>query len=367
MPAAEPRPLHRSVELMKSSLLTLGLLCQSALPWAGAPPATAAAMAMAGPAVAATVIRRDVFPAAPVAFPDGVIATPDIEYANYVGFRPLLLDLYRRKAVAEQPRRPLVIYVHGGGWRRGDSRTLGAFEDFPSVLASLAARGYVVASINYRLSGEARFPAAVQDLNAAIAFLRRNAQSFGIDAERVILWGDSAGAHLAALSAATCRLPQFAPLPATGRLSRGEAAAVRVSRVSYCVQGVVAWYGIFDLPALLAPRSEARAVADDAREFLGCGPGACRQLAQSASPVTYAATTPPMLLLHGKADQEVPFSQTVTMAASLRKAGVRVEVGLIDGAGHGWIGAGAGITREASLEALRRTYRFIAAMTHAKP
>ncbi|MHB8816585.1 MAG: alpha/beta hydrolase fold domain-containing protein, partial [Steroidobacteraceae bacterium] len=343
---------------MKSSLLALGLLCQSALLWAGAPAAAAGAATTADPAIAATVVRRDMFPTGSVDFPHGVVATPDIEYANYTGFRPLLLDLYRQRTVAQQSRRPLVIYIHGGGWRRGDSRTVGAFEDFPAVLASLAARGYVVASINYRLSEEARFPAAVQDLNAAITFLRRNAGPFGIDPRRVVLWGDSAGAHLATLSAATCGLPQFAPPPSTGRFSRRRAAAARASHVSHCVQGVVAWYGIFDLARLLQPTG-ALGVAADVREFLGCAGGPCGQLARSASPVRYASSrTPPMLLLHGRADTEVPSSQTLEMAAALRRAGARVEVGLIDAAGHGWIGSTAGGTREASLGALRRTYDF---------
>ena len=207
---------------MKSLLLALGLLCQSALAWAGAPAAAAAAVisgnTSANPAVGAAVVRRDMFPAAVVDFPHGVVATRDIEYANFIGFRPLSLDLYRLSTAARHPRQPLVVYVHGGGWRRGDSRTLGAFVNFPAVLASLAGRGYVVAAVNYRLSGEARCPAAVEDVNAAIAFLRQHADRFGIDPERVILWGDSAGAHLAALSAETCEWPQFAPPPSTERL-----------------------------------------------------------------------------------------------------------------------------------------------------
>lgn len=350
---------------MKSSLLALGLLHHSVLLWAAAAACAAPVAAAADPPVAAAVVRQDRFPATPAVFAHGVIATPDIEYANLPGFRPLLLDLYRPQAATEHSRRPLIIYVHGGGWRRGDSRTLGAFEDFPAVLASLAARGYVVAAINYRLSGEARFPAAVQDLNAAIVFLRRNAGPLGIDPGRVVLWGDSAGAQLAALSAATCGSPRFAPAPSTGRLSRRQAAAVHADRMSDCVQGVVAWYGIFDLSALLESTGGERAVADDARAFLGCGRGACLRLAQSASPVRYASSRmPPMLLLHGTADREVPYSQTLQMAAALRKAGVPVQVGLIDAAGHGWIGASASTTRKATLEALRRTVGFIARTTH---
>src|SRR5882757_377175 len=100
--------------------------------------------------------REDVFPRQPVAFAEGVTALADIEYSNLLGYRPLLLDLYIPKAGVTHP---LVIWIHGGGWSRGDSRGNGAITNFPAALAELAARGYVVASVNYRLSGEAKFPA----------------------------------------------------------------------------------------------------------------------------------------------------------------------------------------------------------------
>lgn len=143
-------------------------------------------------AVAPRVVREDRFPVATVAFADGVIAYPGLEYANLIGYRPLRLDLYRRGGPVTGRRQPLIIYVHGGGWRRGDSRTLGAFADMPALLASIAAHGDVVAAVDYRLSGEARFPAAVQDLDAAIEYLRLHARRYGIDPSRVILWGASA-------------------------------------------------------------------------------------------------------------------------------------------------------------------------------
>ena len=76
---------------------------------------------------------------------------------------------------------PLVIWIHGGGWSRGDSRGNGAITNFPAALAELAARGYVVASVNYRLSGEAKFPAQIQDVNAAIAYLKTNSARYRID------------------------------------------------------------------------------------------------------------------------------------------------------------------------------------------
>ncbi|HEX5462975.1 MAG TPA: alpha/beta hydrolase [Steroidobacteraceae bacterium] len=341
---------------MRSSVLAAACVLLSHVP-----PAGAAAMSVTADVAPATS-RADVFPRAPVDFPDGVVATPDVEYANLTGFRPLVLDLYREARGAARHARPLVIYVHGGGWRRGDSRTTGAFANFPRVLASLAARGYVVASINYRLSGEARYPAAVRDVNSAITYLRAHAGQWGIDPARIVLWGDSAGAYLAAMSATTCNDPRFAPPLSTGRMSRREAAAASAPRVSDCVQAVVCWYGLFDLGRLAAGNS--RSIVDDVQEFLGCARGSCGALARRASPLTHVSRrTPPMLLMHGTADTEVPSGQTVEMAAALRAAHVPVQLQLIAGANHGWIAHNAAATRRASLAALRRTFEFIDGMT----
>jgi acetyl esterase/lipase len=314
--------------------------------------------------VAATVVRQNKLPTATVKFPDGMLAIPDVEYANLIGFRPLLLDLYRQGGPVAGRRQPLVVYVHGGGWQRGDSRTLGAFADFPAVLVSLAARGYVVAAVNYRLSGEARFPAAIRDLNAAIEFLRAHAGEYGIDPARIVLWGASAGAQLAALAATSCGDPRFAPPASAGRLSRRQAAAVVAPHLSDCAQAVVAWYGLYDLAPLASGVDAATAIAADVRTFLGCGRGSCARLLRTASPITYVSPrTPPMLLIDGTADTEVPATQTQEMAAALRRARVPVEVQFIPGANHGLIEHTARGTRQASLGALRRTFRFIDRVT----
>ncbi|MDE3167103.1 MAG: alpha/beta hydrolase, partial [Acidobacteriota bacterium] len=99
-------------------------------------------------------------------FPNGVTATWDLVYSAIDGFRPLQLDVYTPPPTGAP--KPNVLYVHGGGWRNGDQRHGGTFEDFPAVLAGVAARGYVVTSISYRLSGESRFPAAIHDTKNAI-------------------------------------------------------------------------------------------------------------------------------------------------------------------------------------------------------
>lgn len=314
--------------------------------------------------VGGVTTRADVFPRASVTFPGGVIAVPDVEYANLNGFRPLLLDIYRPAGSGDGHLHPLVIYVHGGGWRHGDSRTTGAFTNFPGVLASLAARGYVVAAINYRLLGEARYPGAVQDVNAAITYLRLHAGEWGIDPTRIVLWGASAGGYLVAMSAATCRDARFAPPLSTGRMSRRQAAAASTRKVSACVQAVVSWYGLFDLGPLVSSAGSNRSIAAAVRNFLGCRGSSCLGPARAASPLAdVSPRTPPMLLMAGTVDTEVPCEQTLAMAAALRRAHVPVQMHLINGANHGWIAHDPAATRRASLEALRRTFEFIDRVT----
>lgn len=300
--------------------------------------------------IAGRTVRDDVFPRTSVAFAHGVVGEPDIEYANIIGFRPLRLDLYSPADRSHSGPRPLVVWIHGGGWSRGDSRTSGAFANFPAVLASLAARGFVVASVNYRLSGEARFPAAIQDVKAAIGFLRRNAARYSIDPDKILLWGGSAGGQLAALAAASCGHSSFEPEPSTGRLPRG-AATVAKSAAAGCVQGAVIWYGLFDLTSWDSANVPA---------YLGCRAVDCPATAALASPVTHAsADDPPMLLIHGMADTTAPSAQSEAMAKRLRAEGARVETFYIPGADHGWMGATAAETRAASLLALQRTFDFI--------
>src|SRR5579864_4138694 len=122
------------------------------------------------PKIDATPFLGDHYPTRHTQFPKGVTGISDVTYQMLPGFRPLTLDLYLPSG--RQSLHPLVLYIHGGGWTTGHSRQSGAFDDFPEVLAALAARGYTVASLNYRLSGEAPFPAAIQDVKAAIKFVR---------------------------------------------------------------------------------------------------------------------------------------------------------------------------------------------------
>jgi acetyl esterase/lipase len=249
---------------------------------------------------------------------------PDVVYGEVPGYRPLELDLYLPEATGPVP---VIVHVHGGGWRRGSRRVplprLGAgFYD------GLAAQGFAVAAIDYRLSGEARYPAAVEDVRAAVGWVREHAAEYGMDRGRVFAWGDSAGGHLALMAALTGGQGSGDEGPGSG------------------VQGVVAWFPVTDLAGLLDDVAQAGGRPDpgpESREalFLGAPAASVPGLAREASPVNHAsAAAPPVLLMHGAADDLVPPAQSIRLAAELTRAGARVELELVPGATHFWNGAG---------------------------
>src|ERR1700728_4880828 len=191
---------------------------------------------------------------------DGVRFVGGLAYAAPLGFRPLLLDLYL-PAAGPDPA-PLVVFLHGGGWLRGDrSMVSPSFASWqPGPLTRLAADGFAVASLDYRLSGEARFPAQLEDVSAAVDWLAGQAGRYGFDADRIVLWGESAGAHLAAL------------------LGLGSGSRVR---------GVVDWYGPADLIALDQQVGAAGALTDDPTDtrearLLGAAVAELPELARAA-------------------------------------------------------------------------------------
>ena len=285
--------------------------------------AAAAQAAPVKPAVAAQVVSSDQFPKLHAAYPGGVSGHPDLVYSTLQGFRPITLDLYT--PARSKLSHPMVIYIHGGGWMNGTARNAAAYANFPAVLADLAARGYVVASLNYRLGGEARFPAATQDVDAAIRWLKAHAADYGIDKTRVAIWGGSAGGQLAALAATDCA-------PGDGKTE------------SDCVQAAAIWYGVFDVPAL--PPGGGPSVyfgADGAR----------------ASAVTFLdAKDPPFLLIHGDGDRTVPVAQSREMIGKLKALGVRSDLVELPGIDHSWIGKTSAETTAAHIKALQATFDF---------
>lgn len=281
----------------------------------------------------------DGLPDRPVTLEGGVRLDTDITYSSVVGFRRITLDLYRPKGDGPHP---LVIYVHGGGWMISDSRQSGGALNFPIALARLAARGYTVASVEYRLGGEAPFPAAIDDVRTAVRFLKANAARYNINAHRVGIWGASAGAQLAGLEALDC-----------GRRPTGEDKSN--AEHSDCVSAAALWFGVYDfatLPANVVPKA--------VQVYLDCAKDKCppERLAAASAAAHVDGKDPPVLLLHGAADTTIPFSQSEELASKLRQATVPVTFELIPGVGHGWANASRLANQPAALRAITLTFDF---------
>ena len=344
---------------MTRTLLTVAILGIAAL--------AAAQLPSPEPQIAAGAARMERHPATrTLTFANGVRSILDVQYWAPVGYRPLTLDVYVPPVSVKQPKAgfPLVVQVHGGGWMIGDKRLSGPFVDWPSVLASLAARGYVVAAIDYRLSTEGQFPLQAQDVKAAVRWLRLNATKYGIDRRRVMAWGESAGAHLAALIAVTCGVSALEPKETSNPF--GLTSDVTSSRTSDCVQGAIAWFGVFDMTTIQEQAREAHAMSRDEPDapewrLLGCFAAQCKptQLT-AASPITYVdRTDPPMLLIVGSDDTTVPSKQTIEMADKLASVGVTHQLLVLPGVSHSFLGKTQEATREANLKALAATFQFI--------
>jgi acetyl esterase/lipase len=214
----------------------------------------------------------------------------------------LLADVYLPEGDGPAP---VIIWLHGGGWRFGDRQLA------PDLTRFFAARGFAMVSIDYRLSGAAIFPAALEDVKAAIRWVRDR-----FDAGRIGLWGSSAGGHLAALAA----------LSENG-----------------VVQAVVNGYGPVDflqLEAHRGPQRECSADAPDSFEsrFMGFPIQSAPERVREASPLTYVRpSAPPMLILHGAADCVIPVRQSELLYEALAAADCDIALCLTEGLGHGFL------------------------------
>jgi acetyl esterase/lipase len=221
------------------------------------------------------------------------VASPPVRRSRYTyvtrGERALQLDLYQPWEPTDAA--PGVVVVHGGSWHHGDSAQT------PALNSYLAARGYVVAAINYRLAPGHRFPAARDDVLAAIAYLKARAGDFGLDPQRLALLGRSAGGQLALLVAYTADDP--------------------------AVRGVISFYAPTDLR--YGYQHPARKAVIDGipltESYLGGSPTTIPDIYDAASPITFADAAPPTLLIHGGRDELVAPIQSERLAARLQAAG----------------------------------------------
>jgi acetyl esterase/lipase len=220
------------------------------------------------------------------------------------------LDVYLPSGVASVGGRPVLIAIHGGGWRRLDKAGYGA-----RIASAFVPRGYVVVAPDYRLSapGKPTWPVNFEDVQAAVGWVRAHAGMLGINPNRIAAIGESAGANLAAL------------------LGTGSGSGIAGSRDASSVQAVVAFSTPTDLTALA---SESPLAAHAAAQFLGGTPEQVPANYAAASPIDHvSAGDPPMFLVQGRQDPLIPASQSVKLAWALESAGVSTRLALVNG-GH---------------------------------
>ena len=242
--------------------------------------------------------------------PQSVTKTLDIVYAQY-GKRKMHLDLFAPNANAP---RPAIIVVHGGGWLKGD-RTR-----FHAMSIALAARGYITAAVEYRLGGEALFPAAIQDCNTAVRFLRSNAKKFNIDPKRIGAVGGSAGGHLVGLMAAAPHIKEF----------QGSAHA----KFSSAIQSAIVLAGPLELATgPVAERSRKDPKNSNSNKFFGKTVDEAPELYKQASPYTHVSkSTPPILFMAGELDYP---ERNAATRAKLKKYGIATGIVVVKTGKHG--------------------------------
>ena len=237
---------------------------------------------------------------------EGVVVERDLEYGVADGIS-LTLDLFRPGRMHAPA--PMLIYIHGGGW-------IGKGKDFCTYwCARYAAMGYVCATVEYRTSNEAIYPAAIQDVNCAIRWMRANATNYNADPYKIALVGQSAGAHLALMAAYTDD-EQF----------QGDCG---MAGVSGAVQAVVEYYGPVDMTL------RQMVGMGDVQRFLGATFGEAPERYKQASPVEHVSSDdPPTLIFHGTIDGVVGIAQADILAETLESAGVPYVYDRIEGWDH---------------------------------
>jgi acetyl esterase/lipase len=252
-----------------------------------------------------------------------VIVKADIQYAEHDGTK-LVGDLYLPKGL---DKAPVLVGVHGGGWQIGDRKFYTHWGSY------LAKNGYAVFAIEYRLAqpGIKTYPAAVYDVKAAVQHVRAKARELGVDADRIALIGDSAGAHLSALVALAGDEPTYS-------------SAYRndpVSSVSPAVKAVVGFYGVYDMLRQWEHDQIARPRDQITEKFIGATPMVNRKIFFESSPISYATVdknAPRFLLVYGTHDDIVDSAtQSEPFLNALKQAQFVARAVVVAGGGHFWV------------------------------
>jgi acetyl esterase/lipase len=263
--------------------------------------------------------------AADLAVPEDVQLEKDVEYSNPDG-QHLQLDLARPKSAVNAPA---ILCIHGGGFRAGTR------QGYDGLCVKLAHRGFVAATVTYRLAPAYQFPAAVYDVKAAVRWLRANASKYGLDASRIGVTGDSAGGHLAQFLGVTSGVSEF----------EGDGGCADQSSAVRCV---VNRYGPSDFTKSYAKSVDAAEVLP---LFLGGDLATALPRHIRASPLNWVTpNAAPTLLLHGTEDKYVAYEQAVWMRDRLQSCGVEARLMTFNGAGHGFKGDDASQAEQALIE-----------------
>lgn len=247
------------------------------------------------------------------AFPKGTILHGNIPYNNDT-LPKHLLDIYL--PANTKGKIPLVIFIHGGAWLSNDKYADMGY--MKKTIAEIVSSGFALASIDYRFSTQAIFPAQIQDCNRAVSFLYDNAEKYGFDKTRFAVMGFSAGGHLASMLGVSKNnnIPSFF-MPGTNK--------------SFSIKAVVDFYGPAEL--LLFPGNND--VKSPESLLIGAAPLARPDLAKAASPVTYVdKNDPPFLIIHGEKDDMVSVKQSQLLSAWLNLSGVPNELLIVKDAPH---------------------------------
>lgn len=257
----------------------------------------------------------------------------DVAYANTSESQKM--DIYLPENIDESEPVPVIVYVHGGAFKMGD-KTGGVLG---SVLEGVK-KGYAVVSVNYRLSEEAAFPAAVEDVKAAIRYLRANASEYNLDTEKFAVWGESAGGNIAAM------------VGTTGDDKAYDNASLGNADQSSAVQAVVDWFGPLQFTEMdnqmkelgLTPKmGSTSSPTSPESQYIGAdiSKEENKELAEKANPTNYISKNDPAFLIqHGTSDTNVPITQSQNFAKELEKVlGTdKVTFEAMEGAGHGDFG-----------------------------
>ncbi|NJN98038.1 MAG: alpha/beta hydrolase [Anaerolineales bacterium] len=247
----------------------------------------------------------------------------DVAYVDNAGTQKL--DLYVPSGAGPFP---VVVNIHGGGFKLGDKSMVDQ-----ALGKRLLDAGYAIASIDYRLSGEAQFPAAVLDAKSAVRFLRANAAQYKLNPDKIAAFGQSAGGNLASM------------LGTSGDVAEFDDPSLGNAGVSSRVQAVINWFGPTDFGQMDAQAKAQGCSASDQKHneadsfesvYLGAAVPAVPELVQKANPITYISSDdPPFLIQKGDQDCTVPVENTKMLADALTAAGLDVQYDLLVGVGHG--------------------------------